>query len=95
MNDIQQFEAARCLAQRLLKQSPQDDQSLVDQLFRWVLARSPDQYERNQVLGFLQKSRDRIIASPEDAHKIASAGERWPEPSLAMVLNLDEAVTRN
>jgi hypothetical protein len=107
MNDIQQFEAARCLAERLLKQSPQDDGSLIDQLFRLVLARSPDEYERNQVLGFLQKSRDRIVANPEDAQKIACAGERWRDTSLAidqvaawtlvcnLVLNLDEAVTRN
>jgi len=107
MNDIQQIEAARCLAQRLLKQSPQDDPSHIDQLFRWVLARSPDPFERNQVLGFLQKTRDRLANNPDDARKIASAGERRREPSLAidqvatwtlvcnLVLNLDETVTRN
>jgi hypothetical protein len=71
------------------------------------LARSPDPYERNQVLGFLQKTRERLANNPDDARKIASAGERWREPSLAidqvatwtlvcnLVLNLDETVTRN
>ena len=107
MNDVQQIEAARCLAERLLKQSPQDDSSLIDQLFRVVLARSPDDYERSQLLGFLQKTRDRLATNPQDAQKIACAGERWRDTSLAvdqvaawtlvcnLVLNLDETVTRN
>ncbi|MFN6139353.1 MAG: PSD1 and planctomycete cytochrome C domain-containing protein [Planctomycetota bacterium] len=107
MNDVQQIEAARCLAERLLKQSPQDDNSHIDHVFRVVLARSPDDYERDQLLGFLRKTRDRLATNPEDALKIASAGERWRDTSLAvdqvaawtlvcnLVLNLDETVTRN
>lgn len=107
MNDVQQMEAARCLAERLLKQSVQEDQAHIDNLFRWVLGRSPDDYERSQVLGFLQKTRDRLASNPPDAERIARIGERWPEADLPpdqvavwtlvcnLVLNLDETVTRN
>jgi hypothetical protein len=107
MNDVQQMEAARCLSERLLKQSVQEDQAHIDNLFRWVLGRSPDDYERSQVLGFLQKTRDRLASNPLDAERIARIGERWPEADLPpdqvavwtlvcnLVLNLDETVTRN
>lgn len=107
MNDVQQIEAARCLAERLLKESPQEDNRHIDKLFRWVLARSPDDYERNQVAGFLEKTRERLASNPQDAHRIATAGERWRDTSLAveqvavwtlvcnLLLNLDETVTRN
>jgi len=107
MNDVQQTEAARCLAERLLKQSPQEDNANIDRVFQWVLARSPDNYERGQVTSFLQKTRERLAANAEDAAKIASVGQRWPDTSLAadqvatwtlvcnLILNLDETVTRN
>jgi len=107
MNDVQQIEAARCLAENLIKQSPQGDDLQIDRIFRRVLARSPDDYERSQLMGFVQKTRARLAESPADALKIARAGERWPETGLAsdqvalwtlvcnLVLNLDETVTRN
>ncbi|MFN7208413.1 MAG: DUF1553 domain-containing protein, partial [Planctomycetota bacterium] len=107
MNDVQQIEAARCLAESLIKQSPQGDDLQIDRIFRRVLARSPDDYERSQIAGFVQKTRARLAESPADALKIARAGERWPESGLAsdqvalwtlvcnLVLNLDETVTRN
>ncbi|MCY3007330.1 MAG: PSD1 and planctomycete cytochrome C domain-containing protein [Planctomycetota bacterium] len=107
MNDVQQIEAARCLAENLIKQSPQGDDVQIDRLFERVLARYPDDYERSQLLRFIEKTRDRIASNPADAVKIASAGERWPDTTLAsdqvalwtlvcnLVLNLDETVTRN
>jgi len=107
LNDVQQFEAARCLAERLLKESPQEDGSHIDKLFRWILARSPDDYERSQLAGFLEKTRQRLASNPEDASKIASVGERWRDTSIPtdqvavwtlvcnLLLNLDETVTRN
>ncbi|MFM8572197.1 MAG: DUF1553 domain-containing protein, partial [Pirellula sp.] len=107
MNDVQQIEAARCLAEELLKQSPQEDRAQIDRLFRRVLARSPDEYEQGQLLSFLHKTRERLSSNPQDAAKIASLGERWRDTSLAvdqvaawtllcnLVLNLDETVNRN
>ena len=107
MNDVQHMEAARCLAERLLKQSSKEDEEHINNLFRWVLSRSPDDYERTQIMSFLQKTRQRLASSPQDATKIASVGERWPESGLSadqvalwtlvcnLVLNLDETITRN
>lgn len=111
MNDIQHIEAARCLAERVLKASPQDETSRVVRLFQWVLSRPPDAYEQQQLETFLAKSLERMNANPEDAKRIAKAGERWVDPDIAvaspaeqiaawtllsnLVLNLDETVTRN
>jgi len=111
MNDIQHIEAARCLAERVLKASPQDETSRVVRLFQWVLSRPPDAYEQQQLETFLSKSLERMNANPEDAKRIAKAGERWVDPDIAiaipaeqiaawtllsnLVLNLDETVTRN
>ncbi len=111
MNDIQHIEAARCLAERVLKASPQDEKSRVVRLFQWVLSRPPDAYEQQQLETFLAKSLERMNTNPEDAKRIAKAGERWVDPDIAvaipaeqiaawtllsnLVLNLDETVTRN
>lgn len=111
MNDIQHVEAARCLAERVLKASPQDENSRIERLFQWVLARAPDAYEQQQLARFLDKSLERMQANPEDAKRLSKAGERWVDTELGasvsaeqiaawtllcnLVLNLDETVTRN
>jgi hypothetical protein len=109
MNDVQHVEAARCLAERLLKQSSNEDKdnARVSKLFEWVLARQPDAYEQEQVLQFLAECRNRLLAAPEDAKRIATTGERWRDANLPvedvatwtlvsnLILNLDETVTRN
>ena len=111
MNDIQHVEAARCLAERVLKASPQDENSRIERLFQWVLARAPDAYEQQQLARFFDKSLERMQANPEDAKRLSKAGERWVDTELGasvsaeqiaawtllcnLVLNLDETVTRN
>ncbi|MBL8891491.1 MAG: PSD1 domain-containing protein [Planctomycetaceae bacterium] len=107
MNDVQHVEAARCLAERLLREGAMDDQARVTRLFEWVLARQPDAYESEQVLAFLLQSRSRLAESPTDAQQIATIGERWRDANLPiedvatwtlvsnLILNLDETVTRN
>ena len=111
MNDIQHVEAARCLAERVLKASPQDENSRIERLFQWVLARAPDAYEQQQLARFFDKSLERMQANPEDAKRLSKAGERWVDNELGasvsaeqiaawtllcnLVLNLDETVTRN
>ena len=111
MNDIQHVEAARCLAERVLKASPQDENSRIERLFQWVLARAPDTYEQQQLARFFDKSLERMQANPEDAKRLSKAGERWVDTELGasvsaeqiaawtllcnLVLNLDETVTRN
>jgi hypothetical protein len=107
MNDVQHVEAARCLAERLLRESISDDEARISRLFEWVLARQPDAFEREQVSSFLAQCRSRLSAAPEDAKHIATVGERWRDANLPvadvatwtlvsnLILNLDETVTRN
>lgn len=107
MNDVQHVEAARCLAERLLREGAKEDQARVARLFEWVLARQPDVYETEQVMAFLRQSRNRLTESPVDAKQIATTGERWRDANLPiedvatwtlvsnLILNLDETVTRN
>jgi hypothetical protein len=107
MNDVQHFEAARFLAERLLHEPLADDRSRLDRVFEWVLARQPDEVERTSIQGLLDATRQRIAQSPQDALQIAEAGERWRDARLPtedvavwaivcnLLLNLDETITRN
>jgi len=107
MNDIQHFEAARCMSERLLREPIADDASRIQRLFEWALARTPDDHERQTVERVLATHRQRLEQSPEDAQRIATVGERWRDTSLDpkevatwslicnLLLNLDETVTRN
>jgi len=107
MNDVQHFEAARCLAERIVREVSSDDTARTDRLFEIALARKPNELERNAMMKFLTQSRERLKRSPEDAIKIANTGERWRDAKLQieevapwtlvcnLVLNLDETITRN
>ncbi|MFN9987477.1 MAG: DUF1553 domain-containing protein, partial [Pirellula sp.] len=107
MNDVQHFEAARCLAERIVRDVSSDDSARCDRLFEITLARKPNELERNAMMKFLTQSRERLKRSPEDAIKIANTGERWRDAKLQvdevapwtlvcnLVLNLDETITRN
>lgn len=107
MNDVQHFEAARCLAERIVRDVSSDDSARCDRLFEITLARKPNELERNAMMRFLTQSRERLKRSPEDAIKIANTGERWRDAKLQvdevapwtlvcnLVLNLDETITRN
>ena len=107
MNDVQHFEAARCLAERILREVSSDDSARFDRLFELALARKPNDLERNALMKFLTQSRERLKLAPEDAIKIANTGERWRDAKLQvdevapwtlvcnLVLNLDETITRN
>lgn len=107
MNDVQHFEAARCLAERLLHEPLADDRARLDRVFEWVLARQPDETERMSIQRLLDATRKRMAESPQDALQIAKAGERWRDARLPaedvavwaivcnLLLNLDETITRN
>jgi hypothetical protein len=107
MNDVQHFEAARCLAERLLRDGDRDDADKIDRLFEWVVARRPDDAERQSVLRVVNQMRQRWTAAPDEAVRVASSGERWRDASLDptevatwalvsnLILNLDETLTRN
>jgi hypothetical protein len=111
MNDIQHFEAARCFAERVVREIPSSTESLeqarVARAFVLALGRAPDPTEQEELQHAFQQFRDRLKATPEDSLRIARAGERWPDPNLNphevapwvllcnLILNLDETITRN
>ena len=106
MNDVQHFEAARAFAERLLAQ-PGDDAQRLALAFRSVTARAPDRTECALLAEALATHRTHYAADPSAAAKILTNGESkaaaaQPAPEIAawtlvanLILNLDEAVTRN
>lgn len=106
MNDVQHYEAARGLAGRIMKASP-DLEARLAFAFRTVLAREAAVEE----ITIARKLYERQLAvyqkTPEEATKAVSFGESKPPaeldvPQLAaftlvanLVLNMDEAIVRN
>ena len=105
LNDIQFVEAARVLAERILKQKPGDAERL-DWLYRLVLARPPLPGELPVLNAALADFRASFSQSADAAKKLVTYGERPPDPALAVpelaawtliasqTLNLDEALNR-
>jgi hypothetical protein len=106
MNDVQHVEAARSLAEKTIKLNATPQQR-IDSLFRTVLARFPDDTERQELTRALTQFELRYQSDVQAAQELTHVGESTPaatiEPSelaaytlLAnLILNLDEAVTRN
>jgi hypothetical protein len=107
MNDVQHFEAARALAERVLAEGGKSTEDRITFLYRTVLARKPDAEEMRLVAGALEKQRELFGADPDGATKVVNAGESKPRRVAPdgetaawtmianMVLNLDESITRN
>ena len=104
MNDVQQFEAARAFAERLLSTPGTDSQRLI-QAFRSVAARSPVERERALLAEALASQRVHFSGDVEAARKVLSNGESKPTHDFppaefaawtmvaSLMLNLDETVT--
>jgi len=107
MNDVQHFEAARNLAQRLLKEGAKSPEERITLGYRIVLARKPDAEELKIVAEELKAHQARYEKDPEAAKKAISHGESKPDEKLPpaelaaytlvanMLLNLDETLNRN
>jgi hypothetical protein len=105
LNDIQFVEAARVLAERVLKQNTTDAERF-DCLYRLVLARSPKPAEVAVLTASLTDFRTSFGHSEDAAKKLVAYGERPPDPAFAApelaawtliaseALNLDEALNR-
>ncbi len=110
LNDRAFLEMASGLAVRALREAPRNDSARLEYMFRLVASRKPTEDERRILEGFLGKQRIAYRASPEDARKLAGAGQAdYPSarPSIPeaeevaawvqisrVLLNLDEAITR-
>ena len=107
MNDIQHVEAARVLAQRILKEGGEDDTSRIQFVFQEVLSRQPVADEATIVQTQLNLHRQRYQADKDAATKLVAIGDSKRDEALdvselaaftlvsSMMLNLDETLTRN
>ena len=105
LNDPTWVEAARVLAERVIKATPDDDARLRSALRR-VVARDPTDRELATLRRMLGRQRDHYRPRPEDAKKLVATGAAprdasidpadhaaWTAVCMAL-FNLDEALTR-
>jgi hypothetical protein len=107
MNDVQHFEAARKLAERMLVEGGKTPAERIRFGYRVVLAREPEAIEADIVGQTLQQYVERYQKDPASAAKAIRVGESPVRPGLAepelaaytlianLLLNLDETVMRN
>jgi len=106
LNDIQFMEAARVLAQDVLKRHRGDDTRLVEQMALRVLLRPLKPTETPVITATLQDLRNHYAAHPDEAKELLAYGEAKADPGLPpdelaaatlvanQLLNLDEALNK-
>jgi hypothetical protein len=106
MNDPQFVEAARVLAQNVIKSGGGNFESRLDWAFRRLLARSPGAEEIGVAKAAYQDLLAHYKGSPEDAKKLLSVGESKRDESIDasehaawtmlanQLMNLDEAMNK-
>jgi hypothetical protein len=105
MNDVTFLEAARVMAQRVLRESPGGDAERLAYAFSLAVTRKPSEQEIHALRGSLDHYRRRYASDRDAALNILKQGESPREPSLevaehaawsvvcSLILNLDETVT--
>ncbi|HEX6960649.1 MAG TPA: DUF1553 domain-containing protein, partial [Lacipirellula sp.] len=107
LNDPTFVEAARKLAERMMHHAGDDPRKAIDFAFEQVAARRPRDEEAEVLLAEFIKQRDSFANEPEAAGALLGVGESprdegldaakhaaWTNVAL-VILNLDEAITRN
>ena len=106
MNDVTYVEAARALAQRLIREGGPTDVDRVGFGFRLVTSRHPEPNEVEVLMRGLERHRSTYEADPEAAAKLVKVGETASDPEMDTVelaahtalanglLNLDETIHR-
>ena len=107
MNDVQHVEAARALAQRILKEGGANPRDRAQWAWRLVTARYPSAEEARILLNALQAHRERYLDDVEAATELINFGDSPPDPDIVaselaawtlianLLLNLDEVVNKN
>ena len=107
MNDVQHFEAARALAERVLTTGGTSTDERLRFLYRTVLSRSPTSDEIPLLTASLKKQTEIFAADPDSAKKAIHVGESKPKNIASdietaswtmlanLILNTDEALNRN
>jgi hypothetical protein len=105
LNDPAFMDAARAMAQRVLREAGSDDSKRTEYAFLVCLARPPDDSERQWVQAFCDRQAERL--TDETAAKAIAASDTLPLPDgldaktaaawtlvCRALLNLDETITR-
>lgn len=107
MNDVQHVEAARSLAQQVLRLAGSEPRERIDRMFRLVAARYPDETEQDELTAVLNRFLQRYANDADAASKLITMGQSEPLTTVDarelaaytllanLILNLDESVTRN
>ncbi|MBB75154.1 MAG: chromosome segregation protein [Planctomycetaceae bacterium] len=105
MNDITYVEAARALAQRVMKFRDQDA-GRIETVFRRVTSRKPTGVESGILLTRLNQLKSQYAADPDEARQLLAVGDSPRDEKLdpiehaaytglcSLILNLDEALTK-
>ncbi len=80
-NEPQRVEAARKLAERLVKERTKDDARL-DLLFALVASRKPSETERDACFRLLQRQTNRYAENAEEAKSLSKVGNAPHDPDL-------------
>ena len=106
MNDPQFVEAAKVLAERVLKENATNPEGQITQAFRLVTSRWPNNQEIEILLDVYNREKEKYTRHSEQARQLVTVGEyevdkRLPTINLAAMtmvantlLNLDEAYTK-
>ncbi len=106
LNDVTYLEAARVLAERLVKEVDAQPSERIRLAYRYVLARDPSSAEMAILMNGLEFNFDRYLDNPKLARKLVAVGQSKTDESLdpcevaaymtmaSIILNLDETVTK-
>jgi hypothetical protein len=106
MNDVQFFEAARALGERMMTQGGSQPEDRIALAFRLATSRPPRPDEMAVLLEQYQSQLEHYRGNPEAAKKVIAVGESKPAESLDplelaawtmvanVILNLDETITK-
>ncbi|MCZ6795740.1 MAG: DUF1553 domain-containing protein [Planctomycetota bacterium] len=107
MNDVQYFEAARHLAQRVLRHGEATSAQRAIDMFRLAAARPPQPDELEEILKSYREHLEEYRKDPDAAKEVISVGDSPPDPGLDppelaawtltgnLILNLDEVINKN
>jgi hypothetical protein len=107
MNDPTYVEASRKLAERMMQQGGNTPEERIGFAFRLVMTRKPSEKEISILKRVFDRQLETYRQKPEEAEKLLSVGESLREQSLdsnelaawsmvaSVILNLDEAITKN
>lgn len=106
MNDVTYLEAARLLAERMLKEGGATPVARLAWAFRLAISRQPTERELQTLLRNLNSQLDVFTRHPLEAEKLLAVGEKRNDETVnraqlaayaavaSLILNLDETITR-